>query len=107
MGVVSVMATIAGFFEDPIKEHCGYLFQYNSNIKNLEDRIGDLDAKIDGVQLKIDAAKRNGQVILPVVERRVEKARNKLVEARNILNEDAEANRNGSGGWCTRYSLSM
>ncbi|XP_030928032.1 probable disease resistance protein At4g27220 [Quercus lobata] len=99
MDVVSVIVTIGGYFVDPIKKHCGYLFQYNSNIKNLEDRTGNLNAKIDGVQLKIDAAKRNGQVILPVVERWVEKAR-------NILDEDAEANKKGLDGWCPRYSLS-
>ena len=84
---------------DPIKKHCGYLFHYNSNIKNLEERIGDLHAKIEGVQLKIDAAKWNGQVMLPEVERWVEKAH-------NILDEDAEANKKGLGGWCPRYSLS-
>ncbi|XP_030924595.1 disease resistance protein At4g27190-like [Quercus lobata] len=99
MDVVSVIVTIGGYFVDPIKKHCGYLFQYNSNIKNLEDRIGNLRAMIDGVQLKIDAAKRNGQVILPVVERWVEKAR-------NILDEDAEANKKGLDGWRPRYSLS-
>ncbi|XP_030926900.1 probable disease resistance protein At4g27220 [Quercus lobata] len=99
MDVVSVIVTIGGYFVDPIKKHCGYLFHYNSNIKNLEDRTGNLNAKIDGVQLKIDAAKRNGQVILPVVERWVEKAR-------NILDEDAEANKKGLDGWCPRYSLS-
>ena len=99
MDVVSVIVTIGGYFLDPIKKHCGYLFHYNSNIKNLEDRIGNLHAKIDGVQLKIDAVKRNGQVILPVVERWVEKAR-------NILDEDAEANKKGLDGWCPRYSLS-
>ena len=97
MDVVSVIATIGGYFVDPIKKHCGYLIHYNSNIKNLEDRIGNLRAMIDGVQLKIDAAKRNGQVILPVVERWVEKARNIL---------DAEVNKKGLDGWCPRYSLS-
>ncbi|KAK4581011.1 hypothetical protein RGQ29_024610 [Quercus rubra] len=95
----SVIVTIGGYFVDPIKKHCGYLFHYNSNIKNLEDRIGNLHAKIDGVQLKIDAAKRNGQVILPEVKRWVEKAH-------NILDEDAEANKKGLGGWRRRYSLS-
>ncbi|KAM3738744.1 hypothetical protein ACB098_09G153300 [Castanea mollissima] len=99
MDVVSVLATIGGHFVDPIKKHCGYLFHYNSNIKNLEDRIGKLHANRDGVQLKIDAAERNGQVILPVVERWVEKVC-------NILNEDAEANKKGLDGWCPRYSLS-
>ncbi|XP_075637695.1 putative disease resistance protein At4g27220 [Castanea sativa] len=99
MDVVSVMVTIGGHFVDPIKKHCGYLFHYNSNIKNLEDRIGKLHANIDGVQLKIDAAERNGQVILPMVKRWVEKVR-------NILNEDAEANKKGLDGWCPRYSLS-
>ena len=51
------------------------------------------------MQSKIDAAKRNGQVILLVVERWVEKAH-------NILDEDAEANKKGLDGWCPRYSLS-
>uniref|UniRef100_A0A7N2R7H7 AAA+ ATPase domain-containing protein n=1 Tax=Quercus lobata TaxID=97700 RepID=A0A7N2R7H7_QUELO len=98
MEVVSVIATIGGYFVDPIKKHCGHLFHYNSNIKNLEDRIGNLCDKKDGVQSKIDAEKRNGQVILPEVEGWVEKARNTLEEARNILDEDAEANKKGLDG---------
>ncbi|KAK9986986.1 hypothetical protein SO802_031937 [Lithocarpus litseifolius] len=99
MDVVSVIVSIGRCFVDPIKKHCGYLIHYKSNIKNLEDRIGKLHANMDGVQLKIDAAKRNGQVILPVVEWWVEKVR-------NILHEDAEANKKGLNGWCPRYSLS-
>ena len=110
MGVVSVMATIAGFFADPIKEHCGYLFQYNSNIKNLEERIGDLHAKIEGVQLKIDAAKWNGEIIDPEVQSWVIKVDNIKEDVQRFLEEDVKANKMCLDGWCpnlkTRYSLS-
>nr|POE54642.1 putative disease resistance protein [Quercus suber] len=99
MDAVSVIVTIGGYFVGPIKKHCGYLIHYNSNIKDLEIKIQKLRDKGDGLQLEIGAVKRNGQVIAPEVERWVEKAR-------NILDEDAEANKKGLDGWCPRYSLS-
>ncbi|KAK4581001.1 hypothetical protein RGQ29_024601 [Quercus rubra] len=99
MEVVSVIATIGGYFVDPIKKHCGYLIHYNSNIKDLEIKIQKLRDKRDGVQLEIGAAERNGQVIVPEVGTWIEKVR-------NILDEDVEANKMSLGGWCPSYSLS-
>ena len=86
MDAVSVIVTIGGYFVDPIKKHCGYLIHYNSNIKDLKDKIHKLRDKRDGVQLEIGAAERNGQVIAPEVETWIEKVR-------NILDEDVEANK--------------
>ncbi|KAM3690833.1 hypothetical protein ACJW30_09G150600 [Castanea mollissima] len=99
MDVVSVIATIGGYFVGPIKKHCGYLFHYNSNIKDLKEKIQKLCDKRDGVQLEIGAANRNGQVIAPEVGTWIEKVR-------NILDEDVEANKISLDGWCPRYYLS-
>ncbi|XP_075638775.1 disease resistance protein At4g27190-like [Castanea sativa] len=99
MDVVSVIATIGGYFVGPIKKHCGYLFHYNSNIKDLKGKIQKLCDKREGVQLEIGAANRNGQVIAPEVGTWIEKVR-------NILDEDVEANKISLDGWCPRYYLS-
>ncbi|KAF3947182.1 hypothetical protein CMV_026652 [Castanea mollissima] len=93
------VATIGGYFVGPIKKHCGYLFHYNSNIKDLKEKIQKLRDKRDGVQLEIGAANRNGQVIAPEVGTWIEKVR-------NILDEDVEANKISLDGWCPRYYLS-
>lgn len=63
MEVVSVIATIGGYFVEPIKKHCGYLFHYNSNIKDRDDKIQTLLDKKEGMETEIDKERRNGQVI--------------------------------------------
>ena len=95
MEVVSVIATIGGYFVDPIKKHCGYLFHYNSNIKDRDDKIQKLRDKKVGTEIEIDEDRRNGQVITCEAETWIE-------QVRNILGEDDE----GLNGWCPRYSLS-
>ncbi|KAF3946830.1 hypothetical protein CMV_026946 [Castanea mollissima] len=96
---MDVVSTIGGYFVGPIKKHCGYLYHYNSNIKDLKEKIQKLRDKSDRVQLEIGAANRNGQVIAPEVGTWIEKVR-------NILDEDVEANKISWDGWGPRYYLS-
>ena len=132
MDAFSVIATIGGYFVDPIKKHCDYLIHYNSNIKDLTIKIKKLHDKRKWVQLEIGEAKRNGREIAQEIETWIEEVRNILdkyvvetwiekgqnipdqdvvetwiEKVRNILNEDVEVNKMSLGGWRPRYSLSM
>ena len=95
---------------DPIKEHCGYLFHYNSNTEDLKVKVQRLRDKMDGVQLEIGERKRNGHVIAPEVKTWVEKVDNINEDLQRFLDEDVNANKMCLDGWFpnpkSRYSLS-
>ena len=95
---------------EQIKEQIGYLIYLKSNIKNLEDKFQNLLNRRRGVQLKIDAAKRNGEIINPEVQSWVIKVDNIKKDVQRFLEEDVKANKMCLDGWCpnlkTRYSLS-
>lgn len=63
-GVASaVFGKLSEFLVAPIVRHISYPFCYNSNIKNLRNKIEALENIQSDVQLAIDAAKRNLEVI--------------------------------------------
>ena len=76
-----------------IKQQIGYLIHLNSNIKNLEDQFQKLHDKRCEVQLEIDAAKRNGEIIAPVVQSWVAKVDNNNENLQIFLDEDVKANK--------------
>ena len=88
----------------------GHTSHLNSNIKNLKDQFEKLRDKRLRVQLEIEAAKQNGEIIAPVVKRWVEKVENISRDLQRFLDEDVEANEMCLDGWCsnlkTRYFLS-
>ncbi|XP_050245316.1 uncharacterized protein LOC126693402 [Quercus robur] len=92
-----------------IRQQIGYQSHLNSNIKNLKDRFEMLHDKRFGVELQIDEAERNGQIIAPVVIRWVEKVHNISEDLERFL-DDVKANKTCLDEWCpnpkTRYSLS-
>ena len=84
-----------------IKEHCGYLFHYDANVKELRDRIQTLRAMRDTLLLHIEEDKGNGKVIAPGVD-------NWLEDAENILLKEDEAPKKclEIEGWGPDYYLS-
>jgi Leucine-rich repeat (LRR) protein len=74
--VISIVAKIGEYLVEPIGQQFGYLIHLNSNIQNLKDQSRKLSDKREGLQLLIDAEKRNGLEILPEVERWVQKVDN-------------------------------
>ena len=94
----------------PIRKHFCYLSCYNSHIKNLKDQFQKLGDKRAGVQLEIDAAKQNGEVIASEVESWVEKVDNISEGLQRFLEEDVKANVMCLNGWFpnlnSRYFLS-
>jgi disease resistance protein RPS2 len=71
--VISIVAKIGEYLVEPIGQQFGYLIHLNSNIQNLKDQFQKLSDKRKGLQLEIDAAKRNGLEILPEVNTWIEK----------------------------------
>uniref|UniRef100_A0A2N9GTG6 AAA+ ATPase domain-containing protein n=1 Tax=Fagus sylvatica TaxID=28930 RepID=A0A2N9GTG6_FAGSY len=74
--VISIIAKIGEYLVEPIGQQFGYLIHLNSNIQNLKDQFQKLGDKRKGLQLEIDAAKRNGLEILPEVNTWIEKVDN-------------------------------
>jgi hypothetical protein len=71
--VISIVAKIGEYLVEPIGQQFGYLIHPNSNVQNLKDQFQKLGDKREGLQLLIDAEKRNGLEILPEVNTWIEK----------------------------------
>uniref|UniRef100_A0A2N9GD66 AAA+ ATPase domain-containing protein n=1 Tax=Fagus sylvatica TaxID=28930 RepID=A0A2N9GD66_FAGSY len=82
--VISIVAKIGEYLVEPIGQQFGYLIHLNSNIQNLKDQFQKLNDKRKGLQLEIDAAKRNAEDIAPEVER---KAKKKTLEIDGLLRD--------------------
>ena len=110
MKIISLIVDIGGHLAAPNRKHFCYLSCYNSHIKNLKDQFQKLGDKNAGVQLEIDAAKQNGEVIASEVESWVEKVGNISEGLQRFLEEDVKANAMCLNGWCpnlkSRYFLS-
>ncbi|XP_030924598.1 probable disease resistance protein At1g61180 [Quercus lobata] len=76
MKIISLVVDIGGNLVAPMRKHFCYLSYCNCNIKNLKDQFQKLGDKRAGVQLEIDVAKQNRELIAPEVESWVEKVDN-------------------------------
>ncbi|CAB4316621.1 unnamed protein product [Prunus armeniaca] len=61
--VISIASKIAESLVTPIGREFGYLIYYDTNMKDLKDKLKKLFEMKDGVQELVNAAKRNGEVI--------------------------------------------
>ncbi|CAB4286358.1 unnamed protein product [Prunus armeniaca] len=61
--VISIASKIAESLVTPIGREFGYLIYYDTNMKDLKDKLRKLFEMKDGVQELVNAAKRNGEVI--------------------------------------------
>nr|POE95341.1 putative disease resistance protein [Quercus suber] len=100
MKIISPIVDIGGHLVVPIRKHFCYLSCYNSHIKSLKDQFQKLGDKRAGVQLEIDAAKQNGEVIASEVESWVEKVDNISEGLQRFLEEDVKENVMCLNGWC-------
>ncbi|KAL4607484.1 hypothetical protein ACB092_09G177600 [Castanea dentata] len=110
MKIISLIVDIGGHLVAPIRKLFCNLSRYNSHIKNLKDQFQKLGDKRAGVQLEIDAAKQNREVIVSEVESWVETVDNISEGLQRFLEEDVKANAMCLNGWCpnlkSRYFLS-
>ncbi|KAK9943262.1 hypothetical protein M0R45_008876 [Rubus argutus] len=65
---LSVLGKLAEFTVAPVVRQFGYLIHYKSNIEDLTQRVTSLTAQRDGVQILVERANRNSEIILPEVE---------------------------------------
>ncbi|KAL7195443.1 hypothetical protein ACSBR1_035629 [Camellia fascicularis] len=101
--IVGIVGKIGEFLMAPVGRHSGYLFSYKRKVKNLKEEVKKLDEK------RGNQAERNVKVIGPDVKGWLERVDKCSEEAREILNDEVEANKGCLYGWCPnlklRYSL--
>ncbi|KAL6146783.1 hypothetical protein ACLB2K_057460 [Fragaria x ananassa] len=111
--VIKVVEKVADYTVAPLLRQCGYLIYYESNVEDLTMKVTTLTATRDGVQLRVDGARRNLEVVLPEVENWLEQVRQTIQEKETCFQEGRVAKATtccSSNGWCPnlkgRHSLS-
>ncbi|KAL5563164.1 hypothetical protein UlMin_032911 [Ulmus minor] len=111
-GVAS--SVVEKILEYPVRfmgRHLGYLIYYQTNKKNLIDRVPELNDKISSIQRRAHAARRNGEQLEECVTGWISEAERKIQEANEVINdrghENAKCSCNGSfPNLLSRYKLS-
>ncbi|XP_044472438.1 probable disease resistance protein At1g61190 [Mangifera indica] len=78
----------------------GYLLNYNDNIEALRNQAQKLKDTRHSMQLRIGAAERNREIILPDVQSWISKVDNVSAEAEKFLEDEGNANKMCFKGWC-------
>ncbi|KAG5552242.1 hypothetical protein RHGRI_010357 [Rhododendron griersonianum] len=97
--VLSIGGKIAEYLIDPIGRQFGYLIYYNTNLQSLRNQVNMLEGKRGAVQLLVDEAKRNREVIGPDVNEWLARVDVPCSEANNILIQ-GQANKRCLNGCC-------
>ncbi|XP_031249390.1 disease resistance protein SUMM2-like [Pistacia vera] len=98
--VSSIAGKVADSLFDAARHELGYLFYYNDNIENLKKQAKKLADSKDNVQLKIESAKRNGEIILVDVQSWIAEADNISKKAEKSFEDEDKANKRCLKGWC-------
>ncbi|XP_047329867.1 disease resistance protein RPS2-like isoform X2 [Impatiens glandulifera] len=102
----SIVGKMAEWMFEPIQRELGYLLCFNSNIQELQTRLGELKATRNDVQRMEDAEKKMGKTLGDRVQLWIEKADGKIVEAESVLNDKAELQKGCfSIKWCPNLIL--
>ncbi|KAB1220062.1 hypothetical protein CJ030_MR3G007103 [Morella rubra] len=108
MEIVSAIVGIIGkCLVESIGHQCGYLIDYNTNIKNLKEHFQKLRDKRDAVQQSVDAANWNNEAISREVESWLTNVGKKNEDLERLV-ADVEVNQMCLNGyWCfkSHYSL--
>ncbi|KAA8516913.1 hypothetical protein F0562_017269 [Nyssa sinensis] len=106
----SILGKIAENLVEPIGRQFGYIFCYNSNIDSLEREVEKLKGMRLGVQMSVDAGKRNLEIVDPVVELWLTSVDEMSKGAERIVQAKVEVEKGCLYGWCpnlkSRHSLS-
>ncbi|GMP86351.1 hypothetical protein CsSME_00039154 [Camellia sinensis var. sinensis] len=97
---LSIGAKIAEYLVYPIGRQFGYVIFYKSNLDKLREEVNKLEERSGALQLSVDAARRNGWIIGPDVERWLERVKECSNKASEILKNETEANKGCRNGWC-------
>ena len=100
-----VAAKVTGCLLDPITRQFGYLFNYRRNITDLNQKIQSLHLEKERLQIDVDAANRQGDVIYPHVQAWLTYAEG-IIQNRDDFNEDETKARKSCFYFKSRYRLS-
>ncbi|KAF3965221.1 hypothetical protein CMV_010569 [Castanea mollissima] len=104
---IAILEIFGKFLVETLRKQFWLLIHHKSNLENLKEKYRMLCAERAEVQLKVDRARWNGEVISPLVELWVQDA-DKIIEGLPRFIE--EANGIAENGWCpnlkSRYSMS-
>ncbi|XP_044478089.1 probable disease resistance protein At1g61190 [Mangifera indica] len=103
--VSSISEIIFNRLFDAAGRQIGYLLNYNDNIKALQKQAHELKATRDSIQVIIDAAARNREIILPNVQSWISEVDNVFAEAETLLEDEGNANKMCFRGWCINLRL--
>ncbi|PHT37274.1 hypothetical protein CQW23_24974 [Capsicum baccatum] len=105
-----LVGKVTDYLMKPMEQGIGYLFYYKSNIRSVENESEKLENIRRGVQPRVEAARRNLQVISPNVEAWLTSVDTTIADAEGVMQGRAEVERGCFYGWCpnlkSRYMLS-
>ncbi|XP_031249801.1 disease resistance protein At4g27190-like [Pistacia vera] len=81
-------------------DQLGYLFRYNDNIENLKKQAEKLADRRRSMQLKIEVAERQGEIIFANVRSWIAEVDNISAKAESFLEDEDKANKRCLKGWC-------
>lgn len=96
----SFLGKISEYLVAPIGRQFGYVLCYNRNIEKVRRQAEELEAKRRGLQLSVDAANNNCQVIRPDVELWLKNEDEKKDKANSILLEKEKVGKGCLNEWC-------
>ncbi|CAI9765869.1 unnamed protein product [Fraxinus pennsylvanica] len=85
----SIVGKLAEYTVDPVLRQIKYLFFYNSNIQNLQNKVQELENKRNDVRLLVGAAERNTEIIGEEVSAWLQKVDDLKEKAHEIFNSVA------------------
>ncbi|KAA8517290.1 hypothetical protein F0562_017583 [Nyssa sinensis] len=64
----TIVGKLVEYLVEPIERQFGYMCCYNSNVENLTSQVEKLEHMRVGVEMRVDAGKRNSEIVGPDVE---------------------------------------
>ncbi|XP_044478052.1 probable disease resistance protein At4g27220 isoform X2 [Mangifera indica] len=108
--VSSISEIIFSRLFDAPGRQIGYLLNYNDNIKTLQKQAQKLKATRDSIQVRIDAAERDREIILPDVQSWISEVDDVCAEAEKFFEDEDSVNKMCFKGRCinvrSRYRFS-
>ncbi|KAI7999984.1 Disease resistance protein [Camellia lanceoleosa] len=97
--LISAGGSVVRVLVKPVGRQFGYVFHRQKYIEDLREQVQNLEAQRKDVDDFIDAAKRNGEEILQIVENWIERVDRFIVEAKEFLEGGTNVNQKCLNGW--------
>ncbi|KAL7212121.1 hypothetical protein ACSBR2_014898 [Camellia fascicularis] len=97
--LISAGGSVVGVLVKPIGRQFGYVFHRQKYIEDLREQVQNLEAQRKDVDDFIDAAKRNREEVLQIVENWIERVDRFIVEAKEFPEGGTNVNQKCLNGW--------